>query len=102
VNFETVRSAIDLAVAVGIPSAIGWYVRDKKKNKAVRLASQEQQNENTLIFVRDAFSAERESLMRQVQNCGEEIKSLREQIAEKNKRIDELESRMEQLERRQR
>jgi uncharacterized protein HemX len=85
--WSSARDAVDVVIGLGLPGALAWYWRDKKKNRAARIARDAQKDEIHVTYVERAFAMERQSMMRQ-------IKELQEQVAQQASEIRELRERI--------
>jgi hypothetical protein len=71
--WSSIRDAVDVVIGLGLPGAFAWYWRDRKKNRAARMARDAQKDEIHVTYVERAFAMERESMRRQIKELQEHV-----------------------------
>lgn len=89
-GLDTARTLVDIFAALGIPSTVVWYFRDKKKSSDTQIIRDNERDEAVLVNIKNAFELERQSLSRQ-------IKYLESQIHERDGLIRELRGEMSDM-----
>lgn len=101
----TWRDIYDIAMGVGLPGLVVWYVRDRKKTLAAgRLAEGSVGPEIAkreigtfdihVAYIERAFAAERASFIRQIDKCQEQIEKLTGEVRQRDERVEEMKVQM--------
>jgi hypothetical protein len=98
---------INTVIALGVPGGVIWYVRDRKKGKALAQVAESEADvaeatrgvdisSKGLAFVsqaiqmeRESLQRERESLLRQVQDCADSLERMKEAYKMETDRMHE-------------
>lgn len=98
---DVVDLGLRILFALGVPGAVVWYVRDRRKDRAasevaeqtvpaeVRIKDADALNAH-ITAVERAFEVERESKDRQIRDQARQIKDLQDEVRQLKQRVAEL------------